>query len=174
VLRCQPQPRVDTLPRVEWLEYDGSACSVARTAAVIGDTWTVLVLRDIGHGVRRFDDLATHLGIARNVLTRRLAALVDAGVVDRVPYREPGRRTRHEYRLTGAGRDLMPVLVAMMAWGDRHRAGPDGPPMRVEHAACGAPVQVELRCAEGHRLDPEDRLRTLPGPGARRVSAATA
>lgn len=149
------------------MEYDGSVCSVARTAAVIGDTWTVLVLRDIVNGLRRFDDLATHLGIARNVLTRRLAALVEAGVLDRVPYREPGSRTRHEYRLTRAGCDLVPVIIAMMAWGDEHRVGPDGAPMRVEHVGCGGAVQVELHCAGGHRIDPEDRLRTLPGPGAR-------
>jgi DNA-binding HxlR family transcriptional regulator len=82
---------------------------VARTAEVVGDGWTVLVLRDLFNGVRRFDDLATHLGIARNVLTRRLAALVEAGIVERVPYRAPGSRERHEYRLTSAGRDRRPM-----------------------------------------------------------------
>ena len=97
---------------------------MARTAEVVGDGWTVLVLRDLFNGVRRFDDLAAHLGIARNVLTRRLAALVEEGIVERVPYREPGARERHEYRLTAAGRDLRPVLLAMLAWGDAHRAGP--------------------------------------------------
>ena len=147
---------------------DSAACSVARTAAVVGDAWTVLVLRDLFNGVRRFDDLAGHLGIARNVLTRRLAALVDAGLVERVPYREPGRRERHEYRLTAAGRDLRPIILAMRAWGDAHRCGPEGPPMRVEHAGCGAPVHLEVHCAAGHRIGDGDRLQAVPGPGARR------
>ena len=115
---------------MEWKDLDSSRCSVARTAEVVGDGWTVLVLRDLFNGVRRFDDLAAHLGIARNVLTRRLTALVEEGIVERVPYREPGARERHEYRLTAAGRDLRPVLLAMLAWGDAHRAGPDGPPVR--------------------------------------------
>jgi DNA-binding HxlR family transcriptional regulator len=145
------------------MAHESKACSVARTADVLGDAWTVLVLRDVLNGVRRFDDLAAHLGIARNVLTRRLAALVEHGVLERTPYREPGRRERHEYRLTPAGRDLVPVVLAMMAWGDAHRAGPDGPPVRVEHAGCGAAVRVELRCAEGHRITPGERLRSVPG-----------
>ncbi len=148
-------------------ELDSTRCSVARTAALVGDAWTVLVLRDLFNGIRRFDDLAGHLRIARNVLTRRLANLTDAGLVDRVPYREPGRRVRHEYRLTVAGRDLRPVILAMMSYGDRHLAGPDGPPVRVEHDGCGAPVHVEVHCAEGHLVDLADRLRTVPGPGAR-------
>jgi DNA-binding HxlR family transcriptional regulator len=140
---------------------------VARTASVIGDGWTVLVLRDLFNGVRRFDDLATHLGVARNVLTRRLAALAEAGVVTREPYREPGARVRHEYRLTEAGRDLRPVLLAMAGWGDAHRAGAEGPPVVVEHSGCGAPVHVELRCADDHRIGTDSRVRSVPGPGAR-------
>lgn len=148
-------------------ELDSTRCSVARTAAVVGDGWTVLVLRDLFNGIHRFDELATHLGVARNVLTRRLAALVDDGVVDRVPYREPGHRERHEYRLTRAGRELRPVILAMLAWGDAHRAGREGPPVRVEHCECGTPVHLELRCAEGHVIDKTTRLRSVPGPGAR-------
>ena len=151
---------------MDWRETESSHCSVARTAAVVNDGWTVLVLRDLFNGVRRFDDLATHLGIARNVLTRRLAALTEAGVFTREPYREPGSRARHEYRLTAAGRDLRPVILAMGAWGDTHRAGADGPPVVVEHADCGAPVHVEVRCAEDHLIETESRLRSLPGPGS--------
>ena len=148
-------------------ELDSTRCSVARTAALVGDGWTVLILRDLFNGIRRFDDLTGHLHIARNVLTRRLAGLTDAGLVERVPYREPGRRERHEYRLTAAGRDLRPVILAMMEYGDRHLADADGPPMRVEHDGCGAPVHIEVHCAEGHRVEPGTRLRTVPGPGAR-------
>jgi len=151
----------------DWRDTDSRRCSVARTADVIGDGWTVLVLRDVFNGIRRFDELAAHLGVARNVLTRRLAALVEAGVLTREPYREPGARVRHEYLLTEAGRDLLPVILAMVAWGDRYRAGTEGPPVVVQHAGCGAPVHVEIRCADDHRLQPgADRLRSHPGPGA--------
>jgi DNA-binding HxlR family transcriptional regulator len=150
-----------------WTDYDSATCSVARTAALVGDAWTVLVLRDLFNGVRRFDDLADHLGIARNVLTRRLAALVDAGLVEKRPYREPGRRERHEYRLTRAGRDLRVVMNALKDWGDTHVAGVAGPPLITRHAGCGAEVHVELRCADGHAITPADRLETEPGPGAR-------
>lgn len=149
-------------------DLDSARCSIARTAALVGDAWTMLVLRDLFNGIRRFDDLARHLHIARNVLTRRLAALTEAGLVTRVPYREPGMRERLEYRLTPAGRDLRPVLVAMLEFGDRHLAGPDGPPATVEHDGCGAPVHVELRCTAGHLVEPATRLRTLPGTPAER------
>jgi len=158
-----------TVEVVDARELDSTRCSVARTAALVGDAWTVLVLRDLFNGIRRFDDLAQHLGIARNVLVRRLTALVDAGLVDRVPYREPGRRERHEYRLTPAGRDLRPVILAMLEYGDRHLAGADGPPVRVQHAGCDAPVHLEVRCAQGHLVESGTRLRSVPGPGARRV-----
>ena len=103
----------------------------------------------------------------RQVLTDRLRRLCERGILERTPYREPGSRERHEYRLTAAGRDLRPIILAMLAWGDVHRADGFGPPMRVEHAECGSPVHIELRCEEGHRLDPSTRLRAVPGPGAR-------
>lgn len=147
--------------------YDSDTCSIARTLALVGDRWTLLVLRDVANGVRRFDELADHLGVARNVLSRRLAGLVEAGLVQRTAYREPGARERHEYRLSGPGRELMPILVAFMAWGDRHLAGPEGPPAVVRHDGCGAPIQIELTCAEGHQLGPRPRLRVEPGPGSR-------
>lgn len=127
----------------------------------------MLVLRDLFNGIHRFDELACHLGVARNVLTRRLAALLDEGIVDRVPYQEPGRRARHEYRLTRAGRELRPVILAMLDWGDAHRAGPEGSPVLVQHGECGTSVHVELRCAEGHVIESATRLRSVPGPGAR-------
>lgn len=146
---------------MDFRELPSARCSVARTAALVGDAWTVLVLRDLFNGIRRFDDLTAHLGIARNVLTRRLATLTESGLVEKVPYREPGRRERHEYRLTPTGRDLRPVLLAMIDYGDRHLAGSEGPPMRVEHADCGAPVHVEVRCAEGHVVESGTRLRTV-------------
>ncbi|HEY4003906.1 MAG TPA: helix-turn-helix domain-containing protein [Pseudonocardia sp.] len=148
-------------------ELDSSVCSIARTMDLIGHPWTLVLLRDLFNGVRRFDELTGHLNIARNVLTRRLAGLVEAGLVEKVSYREPGQRARSEYRLTKAGRDLRPVLLAVMAYGDEHLAGEDGPPMKVQHGGCGAEVNVHLECANGHEIDNADRLRLAPGPGAR-------
>jgi DNA-binding HxlR family transcriptional regulator len=154
-------------PALAFSAYDSETCSIARTLAVAGDRWTLLVLRDVANGVRRFDDLTSHLGIARNVLTRRLGALVDAGLVERSAYRVEGARERHEYRLSGAGRELVPILVAFMGWGDRHLAGPEGPPAVRVHADCGAPVRVSLTCDAGHELGDRPRLRLHPGPGSR-------
>lgn len=152
-------------------ELDSGVCSIARTMSVIGQPWTILVLRDLFNGMRRFDDLVDHLGIARNVLTRRLAALVEAGIVEKHSYREPGQRARQEYRLTPAGRDLRPVLVALMDYGDTHLAGPAGAPVRLTHADCGGAVRVQLTCENGHTLETADRLRLRPGPGAQAKSA---
>lgn len=147
-----------------WRDVDSRVCSIARTMSVLGEPWTVLVVRDLLHGVRRFDDLVAHLGIARTVLTRRLAALAEAGLVETTDYREPGRRTRREYRLTEAGQDLRGVLLALMAYGDRHRD--DGPPVVVRHEGCGEPVALVAECAAGHRLAADDGMRSTPGPGA--------
>lgn len=153
-------------PGASWRELDSGACSIARTMAVLGDPWTVLVVRDLLHGIRRFDDLVTHLGIARNVLTRRLADLLDAGLVHAVDYREAGQRTRKEYRLTEAGRDLRPVLLSLLAFGDRHLSDA-GPPVVPEHVDCGGAVRLETVCEYGHQLAATDRVRSVPGPGAR-------
>jgi DNA-binding HxlR family transcriptional regulator len=148
-------------------ELSSSTCSVARTMELIGHPWTMLILRDLFNGVRRFDELTDHLGIARNVLARRLSGLVDAGLVNKESYREAGQRARHEYRLTESGRALRPVLLAVMEFGDTYLAGPDGPPMHVRHADCGGAVRVRLHCENGHELESADRLRVSPGPGAR-------
>jgi DNA-binding HxlR family transcriptional regulator len=157
---------------MEWLDYDGDACSAARALQVLGDRWTMLVLREVFNGVRRFDDISGHIGVARDVLTRRLNTLVDEGVLVRVPYREPGSRTRYEYRLSQAGKDLRPVLLALMAWGDRHRAGAAGVPVSVVHPDCGEPVHLALDCEAGHHLPIDARLGMVPGPGAQRLAAA--
>lgn len=155
---------------VEFTDYESGACSVARTLEVLGDRWTLLVLRDVLNGVHRFDDIQRHLGVARDVLTKRLAALVTEGVVERVAYQEPGSRRRFEYRVTPAGRDLRPVLLALIAWGDRHRGDGRGAPLVVTHAECGAQVRLVAECTAGHRVDPATALRTEPGPGARRIA----
>ncbi|MGI9604295.1 MAG: winged helix-turn-helix transcriptional regulator [Acidimicrobiales bacterium] len=117
--------------------------SIQRTLDLIGDRWTLLVLRAVFRGLHRFTDLQRDLGIARNLLTDRLANLVDSGILERVPYQE--RPLRHEYRLTEMGRDLSPALVAFMQWGDRWCT--DGPPPTVlVHDRCGTPVEHAVRC----------------------------
>lgn len=151
---------------VPWGEFDSSACSIARTMAWLGQPWTVLVVRDLFNGVHRFDELAEHLGIARNVLAKRLDSLVEAGLVRKEDYREPGRRTRKKYLLTEAGWDLRPVLIALMAFGDAHFSDPRGVPARVEHAGCGGEVSVRPVCSESHDLARDAAVRVVPGPGA--------
>jgi DNA-binding HxlR family transcriptional regulator len=145
--------------------YDSGTCSIARTLDLIGDRWTLLVLRDVANGVSRFDELTGHLGIARNILSGRLARLTEAGLIERKPYQVPGER--NAYRLSGPGRELMPVLLAFMAWGDRHLAGPEGVPAVVRHADCGAPITVTVGCENGHELGPRPRVTVEPGPGSR-------
>jgi DNA-binding HxlR family transcriptional regulator len=131
--------------------FDRSRCSVAGTLAVVGEKWSLLVLREAFLGVRRFADLQQALGAPKAVLTDRLATLVREGVLSREPYRAAGERQRHEYRLTDKGRDLYPTLVALMAWGDRHLT--DGPPpLALEHRDCGAAVRVALLCEDGHEI----------------------
>ncbi|MGH3442320.1 MAG: winged helix-turn-helix transcriptional regulator [Nitriliruptorales bacterium] len=145
---------------------DAETCSVARAVEILGDHWTLLVLREVFNGVRRFDDIQEHLDVSRSVLSRRLNDLVESGVLKRRPYQEPGDRVRHEYRLTEMGRGLRPVLIALMNFGDRFLAGKAGPPMIVRHG-CGAPVTAELLCANEHHVTDPRELRTEPGPGAR-------
>jgi DNA-binding HxlR family transcriptional regulator len=138
---------------VTQVHYLPADCSIARTLALIGERWTMLVLREAFRGVRRFDDIRANTGAPRQVLSDRLATLVGHGVLRRVPYQVLGQRARHEYRLTRKGMELYPILVAIMRWGDRYLAGPDGPSVDLTHADCGAPVDVALRCADGHVLD---------------------
>ena len=110
-------------------------CSVARPLSFLGERWALLVLRDLFLGRRRFDEIQESLGVATNVLSQRLATLVEEGIVERRRYSE--HPERFEYRLTEKGRDLQPVLLAMLAWGDRYTAGPTGPPLETVHDECG-------------------------------------
>lgn len=132
-------------------------CSVAATLELIGEQWSLLALREVFLGVRRFDAIQEATGAPRAVLVRRLRGLVEAGILELRDYREPGARTRQEYRLTAAGRELQPVLTALMQWGDKHLAGPAGPPLAITHTDCGAPVRAALCCAEGHHLEDTGR-----------------
>ena len=124
--------------------YDELDCSIARALEVVGERWTLLILRESFLGTSRFDDFHHRLGIARNVLQTRLERLVEEGVLERLPYQK--RPARYEYRLTREGRDLLPVLVALLQWGDRHRAPDVGPRGAIAHASCGGAINAALRC----------------------------
>jgi DNA-binding HxlR family transcriptional regulator len=144
-------------------DYEGQVCSIARTLGVVGDRWTLLVVRDIALGLYRFDELLDSLGVASNVLTDRLNRLVDEGVLERVPYRE--RPPRFEYRLTKKGRELGVALLALMQWGDRHLS--DKPPRIARRRSDRAPVSVRLVAKDGSPVAADD-LELVPGPGAPR------
>jgi DNA-binding HxlR family transcriptional regulator len=147
------------LPRT----YDSQNCSVARALEVVGDRWTLLVIRSAFEGVRRFDDYQTTLGVARNVLTDRLARLCAEGIMRRVRYQE--RPERFEYRLTRKGVGLWPALMSLLLWGDQYYAD-DGPPATIVHRGCGGALTKQLTCAAcGVSLGPTD-IDVMPGPGA--------
>ncbi|MFG1697584.1 winged helix-turn-helix transcriptional regulator [Nonomuraea sp. NPDC049309] len=141
-------------------------CSIERTLEIVGEKWTFLVLREAFNGVRRFADMQAMTGAPRQVLSARLARLVSEGLLRKVPYREPGQRQRAEYRLTDKGRDLYPLLVALMHWGDKYLAGEDGPPVVLTHRDCGAPIELRFRCAEGHEVGGPREVTPIPGRGA--------
>ncbi len=150
----------------EVLRWSTENCSIGRALDVVGEKWSFLVLRELFLGVRRFDDLRVRTAIPRQVLSERLARMVEEGLLRREPYREPGARVRHEYRLTDKGLDLYPVLVALRRWGDTHAVDPDGPSAVFVHRGCDEPLEVEMRCAAGHLVPPRE-VGGRPGPGAR-------
>jgi DNA-binding HxlR family transcriptional regulator len=135
-------------PREDWT---ADRCSIAKALDVVGARSMLLLLREAWFGTTRFDDFAARAGISESVTAARLRALVDEGLLEREAYREPGQRTRHEYRLTPKGADLLPALAALMRWGDRWLADDDGQ-VELRHRGCGERVGVELRCAAGHRV----------------------
>ncbi len=131
---------------MRWEELDRQPCSLARTLSVVGDRWTLLVLRESLMGTRRFDEFERRLGVTRHVLAERLKKLVEAGVLDKVAYQQ--RPLREEYRLTAKGRDLYPAVLALVNWGDRHMSGAEGAPIRHVHRHCGRPMHGVLVCSE--------------------------
>lgn len=126
--------------------YEGQDCNLARALEVVGERWTLLIIRSALLGTKRFDEFLEGLAIARNVLTKRLARLVEHGIMERVPYQD--RPLRHEYRLTPTGRDLTRAVIALMQWGDRNLSQELGPPRRADHIGCDGTVHVELRCSD--------------------------
>ena len=127
-------------------------CSIARTLAVVGERWALLVVREVSLGVRRFGDIQAATGAPPAVLSARLKDLVEAGVLETRPYQEPGARSRLEYRLTDSGRELQPVLTALKDWGDKHLVDERGVPVITRHLDCGAPVRAVLVCDKGHEV----------------------
>jgi DNA-binding HxlR family transcriptional regulator len=145
--------------------YDNQTCSVARTLEVVGERWTLLILRNAFLGIKRFEDMQRNLGVARNVLTARLERLVDEGLFERRAYQE--RPLRHEYVLTQKGRDLWPVIDSLMAWGDEYAPEPAGPPTVVRHRDCGGLLGKFRICTKcgAHVISPFD-AQAEAGPGA--------
>jgi DNA-binding HxlR family transcriptional regulator len=146
-------------------EYETQTCSIARSLEVVGERWSMLILRSVFLGVHRFDDLRGALGITRSVLTTRLERLVDEGVLKRVPYQE--RPPRHEYRATAKGGELFPVVLHLLRWGDAHYPEPAGAPRVVEHAGCGGRPDDHLLCERCGEPLTYFNTASRPGPGAR-------
>ncbi|GGV16224.1 winged helix-turn-helix transcriptional regulator [Actinomadura sp. LOL_016] len=147
------------LPRT----YESQNCSIARSLEVVGDRWTLLIIRSAFEGVRRFDDFQDALGVARNILTDRLTRLCDEEIMRRVPYQE--RPERYEYRLTRKGVELWPAMMTLLLWGDRHYA-PDGAPVIVGHRGCAGSLTTRFTCdACGAPLGPGD-VEPREGPGS--------
>ena len=139
-------------------------CSIARPLSILGERWALLVVRDVFLGRRRFDEMQDSLGVASNVLSQRLATLTDEGILERRPYSE--HPERFEYRLTQKGLDLQPVLLALLAWGDRYMAG-EGAPLEPVHTSCGHAFHAMPTCSEcGEAIVPAE-VKSRRGPGWR-------
>ena len=145
-------------------------CSVARTLSVVGDRWTMLIVRDVFLGLRKFADFQKDLGMTRHRLAARLAKLVDEGILARVQYQE--RPRRFEYRLTEKGIDLYPVVVALLRWGDRWMVDEDGPPVELVHRSCGHHVMPTLTCPACKEEVNARTMAARPGAALRARAAA--
>ena len=150
-----PPQRVDLAHRFE-------ADSVGRALGLIGDHWTLMILREALFGVRRYGQLARNLGIPRPTLSARLRSMVDSGLLERVLYASDP--DRYEYRLTEAGRDLFPAAVLLMRWGDKYLAGPDGPPLVLRHHDCGELADPALVCSNCGKAISAHNVTPEPGP----------
>lgn len=149
--------------------YDDQICSIARALELVGERWSLLIVRDAFLGLSRFEEFQASLGIARNVLTERFNRLVEEGIFERVSYQE--RPLRYQYRLTSKGRDLGSALLALMQWGDRHLAGEAGRPRLVEHGECGGELAVQLVCKKCGEAAKPPEVVLKPGPALRDAAA---
>jgi DNA-binding HxlR family transcriptional regulator len=147
-------------------DYPEQVCSIARSLEVVGERWTLLILRDAVLGLTRFEEFQESLGIASNVLTNRLKLLCDEDVLERVP--DPERPGRPKYVLTDKGRELGPALIMLMKWGDRHYPTPNGPPRLTLHTGCGGSFGPDLRCDRCGQPARPGEIDLPAGPGAPR------
>jgi DNA-binding HxlR family transcriptional regulator len=145
-------------------DYSSQTCSIAGALEIVGERWSLLIVRNVFLGLRRFDQIQANLQIARNVLQTRLTRLVEQGVLERRLYQE--RPARYEYRLTEKGLDLWPTVVALMQWGDRHAAPAGGPAVVLEHRGCGGRVDEHRICQKCAKRLTARESRALAGPGA--------
>lgn len=145
-------------------------CPIDKALQVVGTRSAMLIMREAYYGTTRFDDFADRVGITEAVAAARLHELTDTGLLERRPYKEPGQRTRFEYRLTEKGRDLLPVVLALFEWGAKHALPGGRASIELSHASCGAHVQVQVRCADGHDLPLEQLVISRAG----RAPSATA
>ncbi len=138
--------------RDAWVTH--GRCPIEKAMRVVGTRNAMLVMREAFYGTTRFDDFAERVGMSPATTSSNVKALVAAGLLDKRAYQVAGERTRYEYVLTSAGRDLMPVVFGLFQWGERHADAPT--PLRLAHIDCDAPVRVEMRCADGHRLSDDE------------------
>ena len=127
-------------------------CPIGKALEVVGTRSALLIMREAFYGTTRFDDFAERVGISEAVAAARLRELTDAGLLERRPYREPGQRTRYEYRLTEKGVDLAPVVLGLFEWGAKHVSPGGRPPVDLTHADCGAAVRVVVECERKHSV----------------------
>jgi DNA-binding HxlR family transcriptional regulator len=159
--------RVNRFPFHPRFLYDFENCGIKRALDVLGEKWTLLILREAIYGLRRFDDFARALKCGRGVLSSRLKTLVQAGILAKLDYAEPGRRSRAEYRLTAKGRDLYPALLALSQWSDRWDPPKAGPAARVTDRATKRAVSVVITSRADIRGLTMDELSIRPGPGSK-------
>ncbi|HEX8934878.1 MAG TPA: helix-turn-helix domain-containing protein [Pseudonocardiaceae bacterium] len=145
-------------------DRDTTNCSIARTLEVVGEKWTLLILREVWYGASRFSDVERMLGCPRNLLAERLRKLVEHGILSTEPYQEAGSRSRLRYVITPKGSDLVPAVLGLLQWGDRYRADPAGPAIVTRHDKCGATLSVQIRCENDHHVQVSD-IEAAPGPG---------
>lgn len=132
--------------------WRATSCSIAKALDVVGTRSAMLIMREAYYGAHRFEEFVRRVEITEAVAATRLRELTAAGLLSRVPYQDPGQRTRHEYHLTQMGVDLLPALLALMQWGDRYLAEQPGGPLNLTHVECGEPVHVDVRCAADHEV----------------------
>lgn len=153
-------------------DYPALDCSVAKALEVIGERWSLLIVRSVMHGNRRFGEMQGSLGIARNVLSARLQRLVDEEILERRAYQESP--PRYEYFLTQKGLDLWPALIALLNWGDRYSPSPEGPRRLIVHKECGGTVSERGICESCGKLLTARDAKQVPGPGAAAPEAKSA